>query len=96
MSEHEYVGLEREIVGTFKERRDRNGVNLNPSPLDGLHYCAADLIDLTGDGYERGIPNRVSVAAFAKDPEYLTLYGRKDPRVVMDEIKATATANWNF
>lgn len=83
--------LERVAIGTFKYRAGPDGIPTNPSPLDGLHYCALDLREIGGT--QDGNPNRISVAAFTGDIEYLALYGAKDPTPI---AKKFANSKWKL
>lgn len=81
----EYDHLDREMLGHFMHRIDKRGDEVNPSPLDGARYCEADTHKIGTSS--RGMPNRVMVAAFTGDREYLTLHGAKDPTEIAERLK---------
>lgn len=76
---NDYSHLDLEPLGCLRPRQDRDGTRHAPDLLDGRDYCNADLLRIGGDGETRGLPNRLSVAAFTGDPSYLALHGNRDP-----------------
>lgn len=72
----EYDHLRREILGRFRFREERGGQKHGDLILNDLAYCELDLLEVGGDG--RGFPNRVAVAAFTREPAYLTHYGNRE------------------
>jgi hypothetical protein len=78
---HEYTRAEKGVLGRFFMRSGQD------SPLDGLTYCAADMIEIGAD--TPGRPNRVLIAAYTGDPRYLTLHGNADPSALAAQLSGS-------
>lgn len=75
----EYEHLGRHPLASFRYRDGQ------PSPLDGLDFCEADTHQVGTS--TRGMPNRISVAAYTGDPSYLIGYGAKDPSSAAEHMR---------
>lgn len=85
----DYSHLDEHVLGHFRPRQDKDGRQRGPSTLDGYGFCNADLLEIGGNGEQRGFPNRISVAAYTGDKAYLTLYGNRDPSAPAEALRGS-------